>query len=876
MRSIKATLALSALFGLSLPANAAEPLDYNRDIRPILSQNCFYCHGMDEKRRQAGLRLDVGEAAIKKLDSGERAIVPGDLAKSEAIRRILASDDNDRMPPKDSNRQVTAPQIELLKQWVREGARYEPHWAFVKPVRRPLPAVKAKSWPRNEIDYFILARWEKAGLKPSPEANKETLIRRVTLDLTGLPPTPAEIDAFLADRSPSAYEKVVDRLLASPRYGERMAVQWLDFARYADSNGFQEDGSRTMWPWRDWLIGALNRNMPFDQFTVKQLAGDMLPNATLDDKIATGFNRNHRTNNEGGSIDEEWRVETVIDRVETTSQVWMGLTMGCARCHDHKFDPITQKEFYRFFAFFNNVPETGKGGGGGANTPPVMKAPQPGQAAQLKELEKAVAAAQEKVFAVEKDALADAQEEWEEAVLRDGKTAPPRPLAEKKAAMPKKKTLKTSVSPRPLPSPKPEAVPEPIMAIVVTEAEKRTPQQKKQLLDYCRPRLGGPIAAADQELIKDRQARDALVAAIPEMMVMVEMPKPRDCFVLLRGQYDQHGEKVEAGLPSMLPPMPKGEPMNRLGLARWLTSPDNPLTSRVWVNRTWERFFGTGLVKTTENLGSQAEYPSHPELLDWLSTEFIRRKWDMKAMTRLVVTSATYRQASASTAALLRIDPENRLLAFGPRFRFSGEMLRDQALSLGGLLVEKIGGPSVRPYMPPGIWDETSVYGDLRNYQPEPGPSLYRRTLYTIWKRTAAPPTSVLFDAPTREICTVKRSRTDTPLQALVVLNETTYVEAARKLGERMMAEGGSTPESRLKYGFRLATARWPREGELKLLVDGLKADLARFQKDPESARKLISYGNSIPSPRFKPEELAAYTLAGNVYLNLDEVLNHE
>jgi hypothetical protein len=864
-------------------AEAADAVDFNREVRPILSEDCFRCHGADENKRQAGLRLDLRDKALLKLESGARAIVPGDPSQSEAIRRVTATDDDERMPPKSMNKRLTPAQIEILRRWIAAGANYAQHWAFVKPVRPPLPAVRNKAWPKNEIDAFILARLEKEGLQPSPEAGRETLIRRLSLDLSGLPPTPPEVDAFLADRSPDAYEKVVDRLLASPRYGERMAIQWLDFARYADSNGFQEDGSRTMWRWRDWLIGALNDNMPFDQFTIKQLAGDLLPGATLEDRIATGFNRNHRTNNEGGAIPEEWRVETVIDRVETTSQVWMGLTMGCARCHDHKYDPITQKDFYRFFAIFNNVPETGYGGGSGANTPPLIPAPTSEQQAHLKDLERAISAAEEELRRVEKADLADAQADWEEAALESGisdparQSMPPKPSKAKA----KGKKAKPAKPAKPAPPPaagaaKPEPVPPPILAILNIDADKRTPVQIKQVFDYCRPRLGGAIAAADKKLLQARQAKAAFAATFPQTMVMEEMPRPREAFVLIRGQYENRGEKVTAGLPAFLPPLPAGAAMNRLGMAQWLVSPDHPLTARVWVNRTWESLFGAGIVKTSENMGSQADFPSHPELLDWMAVEFVRRHWDMKAMLKLIVTSATYRQASKVLPQLLQVDPENRLLARGPRFRLGGELLRDQALAVSGLLKEKIGGPSVRPYMPQGVWDETSVYGDLRNYRAEPGDGLYRRTLYTIWKRTAAPPTNLLFDAPTREICTVKRSRTNTPLQALAVLNEITFVEASRKLAERMLAEGGTTPETRLACGFRLTLARQPRPEELKILADGLKADLDRFRRNPEAAKKLIAAGESKPPPQLKPEELAAYTLAANVLLNLDETLTRE
>ena len=855
------------------PLKAADTVDFNREVRPILSENCFRCHGVDEKQRQAGLRLDLRDKALLKLESGETAIVPGDPAKSEAIRRVAASDDGERMPPKQMNKRLTPAQIETLRRWIATGANYAQHWAFVKPVRPSLPTLRNKAWPKNEIDAFILARLEKEGLQPSPEASRETLIRRLSLDLNGLPPTPQEVDAFVVDRASDAYERLVDRLLASPRYGERMAIQWLDFARYADSNGFQEDGSRSMWRWREWLIQALNDNLPFDQFTIKQLAGDLLPKATLEDRIATGFNRNHRTNNEGGAIPEEWRVETVIDRVETTSQVWMGLTMGCARCHDHKYDPITQKEFYRFFAIFNNVPESGAGAGSGANTPPTIRSPSLEQQSRLKELERAIAAAEEELHRIECADLAAAQAAWEKAAMEHAISEPTRQTAPEKPANSKAK--KAKLAPKPAPA-KPDAVPSPILAILKIEATRRTPAQDKQVSDYCRPRLGGAIAVADKKLLQARQAKAAFEATFPQTMVMEEMPQPREAFVLIRGQYENRGEKVTAGLPAFLPPLPPGAALNRLGMAQWLVCPDHPLTARVWVNRSWEVFFGAGIVKTSENMGTQADFPSHPELLDWMATEFMRRHWDMKGMVKLIVTSATYRQSSKATPQLLQVDPENRLLARGPRFRLAGELLRDQALAVSGLLKEKIGGPSVRPYMPQGIWDETSVYGDLRNYRAEPGDGLYRRTLYTIWKRTAAPPTNLLFDAPTREICTVKRSRTNTPLQALAVLNEVTFVEASRKLAERMIAEGGATPELRLAYGFRLAAARQPRPDELKILADGLKADLDRFHRTPEAAKKLIAVGDSRPPPQLKPEELAAYALAANVLLNLDEVLTRE
>jgi hypothetical protein len=892
--------------------------------------------------------------------------------------------------------------------------------------------VKDAKWPRNPIDAFVLVRLEAEGLHPSPEASKNTLIRRVSLDLTGLPPTPAEVDAFVADPSPDAYEKVVDRLLASERYGERMAMPWLDFARYADSNGYQSDSSRDMSPWRDWVIRAFNRNLPFDQFTVEQLAGDLLPEATRDQLVATGFNRNHRLTSEGGSIQEEWRVETVIDRVETTSLTWLGLTLGCARCHDHKYDPVSQKEFYQFFAFFNNVPESGMVGNETKNTDPTIPVPTPAQEIELARLEGVVAEAARKVTDREKD-LAQFIEAWEpefrkqsqgktaawmvlepSAVVSSGGatfnrlddaswlaggtnpsndvytiTSPIKPGAfsgllletfpdprlpneslgrypngnyvltgveaeisatsleaplkarfnsaeadysqrnyeakllvddnpsngwaidgndptkrlprrlvlavESPLTVPEGATIsvrlkheaidrhnigrfRVSTTSRPREMVKLDASKDSpsVLAILEFDRDKRTQGQIAELNNYFRKEVDSPVRQADQALASAKKAVQSYHDSFSNSMIMRELPSPREAFLLIRGQYDRRGEPVKAGLPSALPPLPSGQPMNRLGLARWIVDPSNPLTARVWVNRAWEKFFGTGLAKTTENLGTQAEFPSHPELLDWLATEFVRVGWDMKAMQKQIVMSATYRQSSKVTPSLVERDPENRLMARGPRFRLSGEVVRDQALAVSGLLIEKVGGPSVRPYMPEGVWNETTKYGNLQNYQADKGEGLYRRTMYTIWKRTAAPPTLLLFDAPNRETCTIKRSRTNTPLQALALLNEVTYVEAARKLAERMMLEGGPTPEGRIDLGFRLATARAITPDERKVLMEGLTADLERYRHEPESAKKLIASGQTKANPGLPVEELAAYTLTANVLLNLDEVVTRE
>jgi hypothetical protein len=1032
----------SQRIGSSVVAAENNKLSFNRDIRPILSDACFQCHGPDEKQRKSGLRLDVRAQAIQASESGATAIVPGQVDASELIKRVLTTDTDLRMPPANSGKKITPQQITLLKRWIIEGAEYQGHWAFIPPTRPAIPSTKKSAWAKTPIDHFILARLERDDLQPADEADKITLIRRATLDLTGLPPTLTEIDAFVSDTSPQAYEKVIDRLLASPRYGEVMALRWLDYARYADSNGFQVDSSRFQWPWRDWVINAYNKNLPFDQFTVEQLAGDMLPNATRDQIIATGFNRNHRLNGEGGIIAEEWRVETVIDRVETTGSTWLGLTLNCCRCHDHKYDPITQKEFYGLFAFFNNVAESGTLQGESKNTDPTVAVTTPEFDAKLANADVAIKAAEAKVAETTKQ-LPEFVAAWEPgfkaklsettavwrvldatevkslggAVLTkqadgtylasglnpnsdtyqivapleagsftgllleclpdpslpneslgrfsngnfvlsavDAQVSSPNlkaPLVAKfktaeasysqqgwniklvidrnpgqgwavdgptnrdpKKAMflvdapitvPENATLtvqlkhsainghnigrfRLSATSLPPTTVKLDGVqiPDTLKTILALDAGQRSAAQKTELEKFFRANADSPLKQAELALAEAKKQRDELNKNLPTVMVMRE-GTPRDAFVLVRGQYDKRGDKVGAALPAMLPPLPAGESLNRLGLARWIASPQNPLTARVWVNRIWEKYFGAGLVKTTENLGSQSEYPSHPDLLDWLAVEFAegsvdgsRRAWDMKAIQKQIVMSATYRQSSRSSqqpaiaSKLAMLDPDNRLLSHGPRVRLQGELLRDQALAVSGLLVHKIGGASVRPYMPDGIWDETSRYGDLRNYKHEVGEGLYRRSLYTIWKRTAAPPSMLLFDAPSREICTVKRSRTNTPLQALALLNEVTFVEAARKLGERILLEGGTTTDSRLAFGFRVCLGRQPSAGELAVLNAGLESDLGRFKAQPEAAKQINGYGDSKSAEKLDPQELAAWTLTANVLLNLDEFVTRE
>ncbi|MCI0703725.1 MAG: DUF1553 domain-containing protein [Planctomycetia bacterium] len=1001
-----------------------ERVDFNRDVRPILADHCFQCHGPDAGKRKADLRFDVDHSTLKR----DPVIVPGKPTESELIRRIIAEDVNDRMPPVRFARPLNAKQIATLKAWVTQGGKWEKHWAY-NPVERPaVPEVRnPKVTIRNEIDAFIFARLEKEDIEPSKEADRITLIRRVTFDLTGLPPTPAEVDAFVNDKAPDAVEKLADRLLASPRFGERMAWRWLEAARYADTNGYQTDAERDMWRWRDWVIEAYNANLPFDQFTIEQIAGDMLPYATLDQRIATGFNRNHRGNAEGGIVPEEYAVEYVVDRVETTSTVWLGLTLGCARCHDHKFDPFSQKEFYQLFAYFNNVPEKGRAVKFG-NSPPYIKAPTREQTKQLGELD-AKLKDTERAWLDLQGEVAKAEAKWERAVksadvkdwlpdhaligrwnLGDIDERAPGKLsfdfdgkryydAGDKAdfGFDDRFTFSARVLPRKLTgailSRMPEeaqaegyavelidgkvrvsltkrwlddalrvetaavvkaekwqhvavtydgkrlaagvkifvdgveqqtkvlldelnqsfqnkeplrigsaggkdnrfsgvmgevrvykrvlelgevavlAVPASIPTIIDTRPDKRTQGERDKLRAYflevaAPPEIKKPFIA----LRTLREERAEFWENVPTVMVMEEMPTPRDSFILLRGEYDKKGEKVSPAVPASLSALPKGVPNNRLGFAKWLVDPKNPLTARVAINRMWQLHFGKGLVRTSEDFGTQGEYPSHPELLDWLASEFVKSGWDVKRMHKLIVTSATYRQSSRVTKPLLERDPDNKLLARGPRMRLSAEMIRDQALFASGLLVEKQGGPSVKPYQPAGLWNELSGTGD---YKPDTGENLYRRSLYTYWKRTVPPPTLGVFDTSMRETCWVRETRTNTPLHALTLLNDITFVEAARVLAQRVMKEE-TTPEKRLAKAFKYLTARTPTEAEAKILLAAFERQLATYRKNPDDAAKLLRVGESKPDPKLNPSELAAYATVCSLILNLDESVTKE
>jgi hypothetical protein len=1067
---------LGATSGAAQDVGAPVPqtILFNRDIRPILSENCFTCHGPDRTHRTTLFHFDVEESAKQDIGGGRFAIVPGDLEKSQLIQRVTHPDERRRMPPISTGRKLTERDIALLKEWIRQGAKWEKFWSFEPPTRPVLPKVAAPGWLRNPIDNFVQRRLEEEGLKPSPEADRSTLLRRVTLDLTGKGPTPDEFDAFLADKSPNAYEKVVDRLLKSPHYGERMAVPWLDASRYADTDGYQVDYERFMWRWRDWVINAFNTNMPFDQFTIEQLAGDLLPNPTLDQKIATAFNRNHRTNGEGGIIPEEFAAEYVMDRVATTSSVFLGLTMGCARCHDHKYDPLATKEFYQLYAYFNNVPELGRARRG--NSDPYIKAPTTEQQAELKRLDDQLAAMNERLAKLQK-VVESAEDAWLKSLAgRPVQWAPLRGLVAyypldgdlQQSALPLDTGVTSPADANSSPSgTTPLAGTTPaqpawsgnaqyssgivggaarfdgsslidagdvggfdddekvtfgawiyatagngtILSKTLDEPEGRgyvlqlrngkvffnagfrwidhairiesrqalelnrwhhvmvsyggaraarsftlfvdgVPQTVNVLMDILNesPRLnqplrigggGGPehrfhgliddvrvyntelsadevailaaakplnelaalspsqrskgesakirnafydspsapaaVRAVVAQLAKLREERARYYETVPTLMVMEEMPTPRETHVLVRGSYDQPGERVTPGVPAILPPMPTEFSNNRLGLARWIVSPSNPLTARVAVNRFWQMYFGTGIVKTVDNFGSQGELPSHPELLDWLAIEFVRTGWNVKELQRLIVTSATYRQRSDATPEMVQRDPENRLMARGARFRLPAETVRDQVLSMANLLVEKVGGPSVKPYQPEGLWTDLVQDGYKRDkYVQDRGEKLYRRSLYTFWKRTIPPPSMANFDAPSRESSMVQRGLTNSPLQTLNLMNDVTFLEAARVLAERMIKEGGATADQRIAFAFRLATGRFPNPREKGILSNSLLYARNRFQSGSENAEQFLSAGEHPRDPKLDVIDLAAYASVANLILNMDETVTKE
>jgi mono/diheme cytochrome c family protein len=1037
IRNLLSALALFDMaFGVSLtlaqtPQPTPDLIDYNRDIRQILSSHCFACHGPDQAKRQAGLRLDKQETALAELESGGHAIVPGKSAQSKLIARITTADEDEVMPPKEAGKRLKPEEIEKLRQWIDRGAKWKGHWSYLKIERPALPSVSDPSWPQTPIDTFIMHRLDQEGLKPSPEADRATLIRRVSFDLTGLPPTIAEVDAFVGDDCPGAYETLVDRLLASPRYGERMAQKWLDLARYADTNGYHIDNHRDMWRYRDWVIGAFNRNLPFDQFTVEQLAGDLLPSGTLDQRIASGFHRNVMVNFEGGADPAEYLTKYIIDRVTTTATVFLGSTLACTECHDHKYDPFTQREFYQLYAYFNSVPEQGLDGQK-ENPRPSIRVPSPEQAALLKgyrdqfaDLEAGATATLAKV-AIEQPATPAAlpaeprEYVWVDDAIPEGSTdseekksdswrwvTSPQPVLNGKTSNERTATgLSQSVftgakwplvigqrdklvahvylDPNNLPEqimvqfndgtwehraywgankidwgmndtasrqsmgPLPEAgrwvrlevdaarvglSPGTVVGglactqfgghvfwdklgivtrtpqgsslddrqetwelaersrtkstapVVVQEGLKIAPAQRSDVqkqairdyfVRYAYTKTRGifqPIHAQIEQLTK---AQIDLEHSFSSTMVMEEMPQPRDTFVLTRGDFRAQGEKVVPGVPASLSPLPAGAPTNRLGLAQWLVDPNHPLVSRVTVNRYWQQYFGTGIVKTSEDFGSQGEWPSHPELLDWLAARFIDSGWNIKGLQKLIVMSATYRQSSHVDPAGLSHDLYNRLLARGPRFRLDAEMIRDNALSVSGLLDTRIGGPSVSPYQPPGLWEEVGFGNSFsaQSYVQSHGVDLYRRGIYTYWKRAMPYPPMITFDAPNREVCTDNRARTNTPLQALVLLNDPAYIEAARVLGQRILKEGGTTTAERIAFAFKLCTSRPPRSHEFDVLSRIFDAQLAKFKQNPAAASKLIGVGESAKPAELDESELAAWTTVGNVLLNLDETIS--
>ena len=1003
-------------------AYGEQPLQFNRDIRSILSDRCFQCHGPDESHRESGLRLDERASALQASDSGEVAIVPNDAEASELIRRILSDDPDEIMPPSELNKPLTPAEKELLRRWVNEGAKYQRHWAFTPPHRTSTPEVQNLSWPRNSIDNFVLARLESAGLEPSPPTDWTTLFRRLSLDLTGLPPQSNDVAAFLQDVSTAesqvdkdrVYANWVDKFLASAHYGERMAVDWLDAARFADTNGYQVDRDREMYAWRDWVINAFNSNQPFDQFTLEQFAGDLLPEPTLEQKIATGFHRNHMLNEEGGIIPEEFLAEYCADRVETTATVWLGQTFNCCRCHDHKFDPFTQKDFYSLYAFFHNVAEKGVGDYGAnirRNAPPMLKLPTPELEAIILSLQQELKQA-EVELATTKDNITTEQLEWEkrlqtakvdwlpvefqtakvditemtideshiktavpamlpgthtiEVVLTlpksaatslkieciadnkhteqpiafevedlivsvvDENSTPEKPLqlwpAEIENSLAAEEVFKAfddnskteidvsinaaaptvmvatldqpiTVSSTKLrlklvivnhrkiypwnlrvfttPAKADLLVPTNIQKLVRIASQQRSEVETKKLSEFFQ-KNHPKSRQLKKQIAKMKNQIDETDLQIPTTLVMEEIPSPRKTFVLVRGAYSNKGEEVTAASPAVLPSMPEDLPRNRLGLAQWLINPENPLPARVTVNRFWQSLFGTGLVQTAEDFGTQGEAPSHPELLDWLAVEFVESGWDIKAMLRLLVTSSSYRQSSRLTPALLDLDPKNRLLSRGPRFRLQAEFVRDQALAASGLLVTKIGGPSVRPYHPPGLYEQVVAGSSANTYVLGQGDELYRRSLYTYWKRSVPNPAMLVFDAPFREICAMRRSRTNTPLQALNLMNDPTYVEAARVLAERMIREGGETTAAQIDRGFQLLLGRAANPQESTILYESYQRMVKEFSEDKNSAAELIKVGETPADAELDAVQVAAMTTVASTLLNLDETVNKE
>lgn len=1034
---------------LGLPALSAEEpktLEYNRDIRPILADKCFACHGPDSAARKADLRLDQRETAVEMS-----AITPGEPENSEMIRRILSTDEMEVMPPPETKKKLSKAEKDKLTEWIKQGAEYQLHWSLIPPVRPEIPKVSDPKWVSNPIDAFILAKLDAAKLKPAPEADRRTLARRVSLDLTGLPPAPELVERFVNDKSPDAYEKLVDELLKSPHWGEHRGRYWLDYARYADTHGIHFDNYREMWSYRDWVINAFNQNMPYDQFTIESLAGDLLPNATLSQKLGSGFNRCNMTTNEGGIIDEEYLVLYTRDRVEATSQVWLGLTAGCAVCHSHKFDPLSQREFYEMAAFFNNTTQAAKDGNI-KDTPPILPVPLREDRPRLEELKGLIAETRQKIEARKQSAgpnyqewLASASPETLNATLpekdlylqaelnegqgqtvkvklnqqtrdvplaasaawRDGLTSkalsvqgqaielkdagdfqatqpmtlsawinvpasdgygaicarmdrgnsyrgwdfwiqrrqigmhivnswpdnglkvvgtPQVPANQwvhvavtydgsQKAAGVKvyydgkpqavsvendklNGTIQTAVPfkvgqrsdgeaftgsisdlriyQRALSASEVEALAKLSQyRTILAKADKdRTPQEKDQFYNFWLESFDETYKTGKEQLAGFEREQSDILARGTIAHVMQEKNDPAMAYILFRGEYDKRKDPVTPKTPAVLPPFPEGAPLNRLGFAKWLLLPNHPLTSRVTVNRYWQEVFGTGIVKTTGDFGVMGELPTHPELLDWLALEFQETGWDVKKLFKLIVMSSAYRQAAIATPEKIEKDAGNRLLSRGPRFRMDAEMVRDYALASSGLLVEKLGGPSVKPYQPPGVWEAIAMnVSNTRSYEPGTGEDLYRRSLYTFWKRMAPPASMEIFNAPNREICTVNRERTNTALQALVTLNDEQFIEAARHLAQRVLKAETDDSKRLEQLGLRLASRPFEAK-ELEIINQSLKELLDFYKANPQDARQLIEVGESPADSSLNPETLAAWTMLANELMNLDEVLN--
>ncbi len=819
--------------------NTPTKIDFARDIQPIFAEHCTACHG--SKVEEGSFRLDLKSHFFRGGDSG-KLVVPGKSGESLLLARVAGDDEGDRMPL-DAD-PLNESQIALLRKWIDQGAVWPDdvktdavkHWAFVKPQRQILPTVKQNVWVRNPIDAFILARLEAEGVRPSPEATKEQLLRRVSFDLTGLPPTITQIDAFLADDSPDAYEKVVDRLLASPRYGERWALPWLDAARFADSNGYQRDGRREAWAFRDWVIRALNSNMPFDQFTIQQIAGDLLPEPTLAQRIATGFNRGTMANVEAGTDTEEQRVLAIFDRVNTTGTVWLGVTIQCAQCHDHKYDPFSQTDYYRLFAFFNNTEvEIEEKNSARDFIGPKLKLPEPATKTSVRQLAEAELKAVGESLKTLAEQLKLHQSQWEKNLPHLAKSE--------------------------------EKIPADIQAILDQPSENRDESQKKSLAAYYLKRFDSYTTLEKRQTALQKRVTEL---AADTALVMSELPQPRMTQLFKRGDFLNPGETVPAGAPEVLHPLKKSDNPNRLDLARWLIDTENPLVARVTVNRYWAEFFGRGLVETPEDFGTQGSRPTHPQLLDWLATEFVRNGWNVKAIHRLIATSATYRQASKMTPAVLQRDPYNALYTRGPRVRLRAELIRDNALAVSGLLSDKMHGPPVFPRQPDGVWNHIGRASNL--WKTSNGEDLYRRGVYVYWRRTVPYPSFVNFDAPSREMCVVKRNRSNTPLQALTLMNDPVFFEAAAGLARRLCQEQPQAdPADRIRYAFRLAAGRHPHQTEIEILQQRYEQEFAGYQADPDAAEKMAKHWN--PSDTTNTAEFAAWMHVTNIILNLDEVI---